>query len=189
MLCLGPKKSFLSPRLELMAQGMAQSTECDTIQLFRHPLSFKFKYFVVWWVASKIGQAAIFGYLIVEPGNSANRQHVYRDKEGTNERNKSKSLGKIDQLDRIMAKRVLLLVPLCSIISSFRRITRYRRRRRCGRRRQLAEYESPRSKNIGSLECTFHIGRIIGPMSFLLYADGQTEWVDRVLVKSWTVAT
>ena len=27
MLCLGPKKSLLSPRLELMAQGMVQHTD------------------------------------------------------------------------------------------------------------------------------------------------------------------
>ena len=27
MLCLGPKKSLLSPRLELTAQGMAQCTD------------------------------------------------------------------------------------------------------------------------------------------------------------------
>ena len=41
MFCLGPKKSFLSPRFDLTAQGMAKypmfTAECDTTQLSRHP--------------------------------------------------------------------------------------------------------------------------------------------------------
>ena len=36
MLCLGPKKSLLSPRLELTAQGMAQCTD-DKSQVWYHP--------------------------------------------------------------------------------------------------------------------------------------------------------
>ena len=35
MLCLGPKKSLLSPRLKLMAQDMAQCTD-DQSQVWYH---------------------------------------------------------------------------------------------------------------------------------------------------------
>ena len=35
MLCLGPKKSLLSPRLKLMAQGMVQRTD-DQSQVWYH---------------------------------------------------------------------------------------------------------------------------------------------------------
>ena len=38
MLCLGPKKSLLSPRLELAAQGMAQCTN-DKSQVWYHSAS------------------------------------------------------------------------------------------------------------------------------------------------------
>ena len=42
MLCLGPKKSLLSPRLELMAQGIAyqcSKVECEDHSLSRRPNS------------------------------------------------------------------------------------------------------------------------------------------------------
>ena len=36
MLCLGPKKIMMSPRLEFPAQMMIRA-ECDTTQLFKRP--------------------------------------------------------------------------------------------------------------------------------------------------------
>ena len=43
MLCLGPKKSLMSPRLELMAQGVAykcSKVECEDNSAIQAPLLF-----------------------------------------------------------------------------------------------------------------------------------------------------